>query len=81
VSIIFHPNDIDAFMTSENNLYSQFKSFSLSSIILDKGTKELVVFSEGLIPFKYGKNQGDVKFNMPEALKILGNFVYVLDQG
>lgn len=75
--------DIAAFSTAlgANEFNPNNRNYILSSVIVDDVFRKLVFFREGLEPWEYGKNSPDEKFNKPIAVKALGNYLYVLDQG
>lgn len=76
------PTDIDAIQRPRAvSDLSQFPDISLSSVILDRPARELTIMSEGLNPIQYGRNSSEYHFKDPLAIKVMGNKIYVLDNG
>jgi alpha-tubulin suppressor-like RCC1 family protein len=71
-------------VTAFNNFFSSSytpNGYVQTAVIVDKKGKQLSFFREGLEPWQYGNGAGDYKFTLPIAVKSIGNFLYVLDQG
>ncbi|MBC7391555.1 MAG: hypothetical protein H7329_20320, partial [Opitutaceae bacterium] len=60
---------------SQGGLYQ----YVLTSVIIDG--QDLVIFREGLNPWRYGDKNSDIHFINPVAVKALGKYLYVLEKG
>jgi hypothetical protein len=71
--------DVTAFATSMQADYLQFKSYTLTAVIVDRIKKNLMFLRDGLEPWIYGLNANDQKFEAPIAVRVLNDILFVLD--